>query len=175
MYNDEFSNLPTELLNAIQDVYQPAGMKVTKAYREKEGKDYGACRLQLDCRQVIFRIAKTTPKKIGQFVTVWQRPSEVLEYVPFNVNDDVEFIVVSVSHKDFIGQFVFNKKILISKGIIGSAGKRGKGAFRVYAPWIKPDNATAIRTQQWQVQYFLSQTPVELDRVASLFNCSTFL
>lgn len=165
----DFDNLPKELSAAIKDVYLPAGMKVTNAFEEQESKDYGACRLDLDDRKVVFRVAKTTPKKVGQFVTVWQRPREGTPYVPFNVSDGVEFIVVSVSDATHTGQFVFDKKVLVEQGIMGSADVRGKGAFRVYSPWSKPENKTAIKTKEWQIRYFLSQNTLDLDTVRRLF------
>ena len=53
------------------------------------------------------------------------------------------------------GQFVFDQKILASKGIMAINGKGGKRAIRVYPPWVKPVAKEAVRTQQWQLQYFL--------------------
>ena len=35
-------------------------------------------------------------------------------------------------------------------------GKGGKRAIRVYPPWVKPVSKEAVRTQQWQLRYFLS-------------------
>lgn len=49
-------------------------MKVTEARREVASSEYGACRLGLDDYTIVFRVAKTTPTKIGQFVTIWKRP-----------------------------------------------------------------------------------------------------
>ena len=34
-------------------------------------------------------------------------------------------------------------------------GKGGKRAIRVYPPWVKPVAKEAVRTQQWQLRYFL--------------------
>ena len=35
-------------------------------------------------------------------------------------------------------------------------GKGGKRAIRVYPPWVKPVAKEAVRTQQWQLRYFLA-------------------
>jgi|GEM_PF-3635531 len=35
-------------------------------------------------------------------------------------------------------------------------GKKGKMAIRVYPPWTTPTVKQAIKTQQWQLQYFFS-------------------
>ena len=171
--DEAFDSLPKELFNAIKDVYQPAGMEVTNAYTEEESKDYGACRLKLDSREVVFRVAKTTPKKVGQFVTVWQRPHAGAAYVPFNERDQVDFIAVSVADDKNIGQFVFNRRILIDQGIMGTSRTRGKGAFRVYSPWVRPENKTALKTQEWQKKYFFSQKTLDLGLVRNLFKLAT--
>ncbi len=93
--------------------------------------------------------------------------------MPFNIQDGIEFIVVSVADATHAGQFVFDKKILLEQGIMGSAGTRGKGAFRVYAPWIKPENSSATKTKAWQVHYFFSQNTLALERVRKLFRIAT--
>ena len=160
---------PQELLNAIRDVYQAIGMDIASIYREKEGRDYGACRLKLNSREIVFRVAKTTPKKIGQFVTVWQRPLIGGGYIPFSEKDNIDFVVVSVAAHKNIGQFVFDRSILLHHGIIANAKTKGKGGFRVYPPWAMPENKIALQTQQWQNQYFFSQNILDFDLVRNLF------
>ncbi len=158
------SYLPHDLLAALRDVYEPAGMAVTDAaLRESESSEYGACRLGLDGRTIAFRVAKTTPTKIGQFVTIWKRPTLGDEIAPLDTSDGVAFVVVSVFDATHRGQFVFNQKILVAKGVMSYNGIGGKRAIRVYPPWTKPVVKEAIRTQQWQLQYFL---PFEQGRTA---------
>ncbi len=98
-----FDDLPQELLNAIKMVYEPMGIGITNIYKEEEGRDYGACRLKLDGREIVFRVAKTTPKKMGQFVTVWQRPCAGVGYMRFNARDKIDFIIISVTDNNNIG------------------------------------------------------------------------
>ena len=149
-------HIPNDLIAAIQDVYKPAGMQLTDlALREAESVEYGASRFGLDGHTIAFRVAKTTPTKIGQFVTIWKRPRPGSTIAPFDVDDGVAFVVVSVSDATHRGQFVFDHKILASKGIMAINGKGGKRAIRVYPPWVKPVAKEAVRTQQWQLQYFL--------------------
>lgn len=58
--------IPNDLIAAIQDVYTPAGMQLTDlAIREAESAEYGASRFGLDGHTIVFRVAKTTPTKIG--------------------------------------------------------------------------------------------------------------
>ncbi len=165
----DMNSTPKQLADAIKDVYHPSGMMIMNVFVEQESKDYGACRLELDNRKVVFRVAKTTPVKVGQFVTVWQRPHLGDSYVPFNSKDGVEFLVVSVSDTTHRGQFVFDKDILIQQGVMGNGGARGKGAFRVYAPWINPDNRSALKAKEWQCRYFFSQDSLDLEKVRKLF------
>jgi len=149
-------NLPHELVAAIEQVYKPAGLTLTQeARREPESAEYEACRLGLDDQVVVFRVAKTTPTKIGQFVTLWKRPTPTSEIAPFDTGDGVAFVVVSVADDTHRGQFVFDQKILAAKGVMSVDGVGGKRAIRVYPPWARPVAKQAIKTQQWQLKYFL--------------------
>jgi len=150
-------NLPHELITAIEQVYKPAGMTLSQAVqREPESSECEACRLTLDGHVVVFRVAKTTPTKIGQFVTLWKRPTSVSEIAPFDTGDGIAFVVVSVADGTHRGQFVFDQKILAAKGVMSIDGDGGKRAIRVYPPWVRPVAKQAIRTQQWQLKYFLA-------------------
>jgi hypothetical protein len=157
-------HLPYDLVASIRNVYEPAGLKVTKeAVREAESSEYGACRFGLNGHAIVFRIAKTTPTKIGQFVTIWKRPTTSGIIAPFDISDDVAFVIVSVSDAQHCGQFVFDQKTLVAKGIMSRGGKGGKRGIRVYPPWSEPLAKDAVRTQKWQLQYFL---PFAQGRVA---------
>ncbi|PPJ49118.1 hypothetical protein C0075_00615 [Rhizobium sp. KAs_5_22] len=154
--NGMMNSFQGQLNDAIRDVYAPTGMKVTHpAQPEAESAEYGACRVGLDGYTVAFRVAKTTPTKIGQFVTIWKRPTPDGEIAPLDITDDVQFVVISVAGAVHRGQFIFNQKILLAKGIMSRNGKGGKRAIRVYPPWSTPTAKDAIRTQQWQTQHFL--------------------
>jgi hypothetical protein len=124
--------------------------------REAEGSEYGASRLNLNGHTIAFRVAKTTPTKIGQFVTLWKRPTSGGEIAPLDVSDGVDFVVVSVFDATRRGQFVFGQQVLIEQGILSRGGKGGKRAIRVYPPWTKPESKQAIGSQQWQLRYFFA-------------------
>jgi hypothetical protein len=167
------SPIPGELNAAIRDIYEHAGMCVTHpVQREAESAEYGACRFGLDGHAIAFRVAKTTPAKIGQFVTIWKRPTPESEIAPFDISDGVQFVVVDVSDAAHRGQFIFNQKLLIAKGIMSCNGKGGKRAIRVYPPWSNPTAKDAMRTKQWQTQHFLplaadgtAQSPEQLRKL----------
>ena len=171
-------NLPDTLIKTMHEIYEPAGMKITETpYPEVESAEYGACRFSLNGKNIVFRIAKTTPTKIGQFVTIWKRPTPDAEIAPLDINDNVDFVVVSVSDGTLHGQFIFDQKILLAKGVMSKNGKGGKRAIRVYPAWSKPIAKEAIKTQQWQLQYFFETTSdknADLQRVRKLFNSNDF-
>lgn len=125
----------------------------TNVVLEKESQDYGAMQFTIDAHRILFRVAKITPKKIGQFVTLWKR-SEKGPIAPFDETDRIDFIVIEMNHDQQNGYFIFPKKILCEKKIFSIHHQGGRRAMRVYAPWDKADNAQAKKTQAWQVQYF---------------------
>ncbi|MGJ4789471.1 MepB family protein [Leptospira koniambonensis] len=138
---------------------------------EKESLDYNAARFNLNKKQVIFRLAKITPKKTGMFVTLWKRNRNQIT-IPFHKDDNVDLVIVEVRKSDRIGYFVFNKEILIEKGIITSS-KEGKRGFRIYPLWELPSNKQAIASQTWQSHYFFEHTKInkgDRSRLRELIN-----
>ena len=141
-------------LNKINtEVYEKCGLKMSDFQIETESKEYDACRFELNRWKIISRNSKITPKKVGQFVTFWKRNENgIIE--PLEETERIDFYAVNVrTEKDF-GQFVFPKSVLIKKGIISTAKKEGKRAFRVYPNWDITKNKQAERTQKWQLHYF---------------------
>ncbi|GAA5027013.1 hypothetical protein GCM10011506_13210 [Marivirga lumbricoides] len=146
------------------------GLVVSDFTTEKESKEYAACRFKLNGLNIIYRDAKTTPKKGGQFVTFWKR-SEEGPIAPFHENDSFDFFVVNVSSEGKSGQFVFPKAILVQKGIISTEEKEGKRAFRVYPAWDQAHNKQAKLSQQWQLNYFYEVEPnLDQQKAAKLYN-----
>lgn len=151
-------HIPLQLAYAINALILPAGIQPTDPEREAESGEYGACRFELQGNRVMFRVAKTTPTKQGQFVTLWKRPNAAGDIAPVDLHDGVEFVLVSVFDGRRCGLFVFNRHLLAQKGVMSVNAKGGKRAMRVYAPWVKPVAKQAIQTQRWQLRSFV---PVE--------------
>jgi len=155
--SDQSKNLPEELRMVKELVYDPCGFVLTDLTLASESKEYAACTFLLGKRSVVYRAAKITPTKTGQFVTIWKRkkggPIE-----PYNSSDDIDFIIISTAAHDRSGQFIFTKSILIEKGIVSHLDKEGKRGIRVYSPWDKALNKQALQTQQWQSAFFLETT-----------------
>ena len=143
-----------DLLLAKEHLYDKCNFECSLPEKEKESADYGAYSFQLNNKSIVFRAAKITPTKIGQFVTLWKRiDKEPIQ--PFYFTDAIDLIVISVRKDNRVGQFVFPKSILCEKGIISTTNKEGKRAIRVYPPWDEAINKQAQKTQQWQLDYFL--------------------
>jgi hypothetical protein len=117
---------------------------------------------------VVFRVAKTTPTKIGQFVTLWKRPTPNDDIAPLDSGDGVDLVVVSVADATHSGQFVFDQHAMLKYGVMSRDGHGGKRAIRVYPPWTQPIAKDAIKTQQWQLPYFVALTPQDTAAAARL-------
>ena len=143
-----------DLLLAKEQLYDTCNFDCSFPEKEKESQEYGAYSFQLNNKSIVFRSAKITPTKIGQFVTLWKRIDDgVIQ--PFDFTDAIDLIVISVRKENRVGQFVFPKSVLCEKGIISTTAKEGKRAIRVYPPWDEAMNNQAQKTQQWQLDYFL--------------------
>jgi len=163
----------TDFITILEEVYSPCGLKVSNLMLDKESKEYEASSFQLNALRVISRKAKITPKKIGQFVTLWKRNTNG-ETTPYVESDKVDLFVINVQGGAGKGQFIFPKSILMQKGIVSNYIKEGKRGFRVYPPWSLPTNKTAQSTQIWQLEYFLefgqhSQTDLAKAKALYLF------
>jgi hypothetical protein len=124
---------------------------------EAESADYGACRAALDGKQLVLRVAKTTPTKIGQFVTVWKRPHPDAEIAALDEADPVDVVIIAVSDGVQHGFFIFPRCVLLERGVMSRAGQGGKRALRVYPPWCAPESVQALRTQRWQAACFVAE------------------
>ena len=90
--------IPLELTRLIQNVYEPAGLKITSPVEcETESIEYGACRFGLNGFNIVFRTAKITPKKLGQFVTLWKRSTPKSPIIPLDISDNIDFVIISVT------------------------------------------------------------------------------
>jgi hypothetical protein len=139
---------------------------------EEESAEYGAYTFVLNGQHIRFRVAKITPTKIGQFVTLWKRVGKG-PIQPFDQSDPIDFFIISVRKGDSFGQFVFPKAILLKHGVISKHGKGGKRAIRVYPPWDHPTSLQAMKSQMWQVEYFLrlnNKVTLELPRIQHLYS-----
>jgi hypothetical protein len=134
-----------DLLAVINHIYEPNKLQFDCLQVEDESSEYGAYRFKLNDCKILFRVAKITPKKVGQFVTIWKRVRNG-PIQPYDISDPIDLIVISVREGDQFGQFVFPKSILREHEIISNNGNGGKRGIRVYPPWDKLLNKQAQKT-----------------------------
>lgn len=148
-------NSPIKDLLVIQDhVFKPNHFSYSQAQLEPESAEYSAAKFEVNGFKVRFRVAKITPTKIGQFVTLWKRKDKGA-IQPFDKSDPIDLFIIATRFDNHFGQFVFPKAALIEHDIVSIEGKGGKRAMRVYPPWDKTTSKQAQKTQKWQLEYFL--------------------
>jgi hypothetical protein len=160
-----------DLKIAKELVYDKCCFDLTAPKLHTESTEYGACSFRLNGKTIQHRVSKITPTKAGQFVTIWKRNKDGLTE-PFEVSDDIDFIIITARSGNNFGQFIFPKSALADNAIITRHGKEGKRGIRVYPPWDTATNKQAEKTQNWQTKYFLTiktDNITELDWTKKLF------
>jgi hypothetical protein len=152
-YQITSKDLPKDLILIQKILFDICNFEITQPILEAESSEYGACTFILNNLNILFRSAKITPTKTGQFVTLWKRINHN-PIQPFDSTDPVDLFIISTRKDDHFGLFIFPKSILIIKEIV-SDKKEGKRAIRVYPPWDITTNKQAQKTQKWQLNYFL--------------------
>jgi hypothetical protein len=149
--------------NAIEQVLRYRLKLICSEFvADTENAHYGACSFRAGHLSIKYRIAKTTPKKAGQFVTAWWRAPDGSAQ-PFSSDSEFDRLVVGVRDDQHMGQFVFPRAALAKQGVLSTPGRDGKRGFRVYPPWVRTENDQARRTQDWQNEYFLDLDEARFD------------
>lgn len=148
------------------------GLRIGHIQEEAECKEYDGYNFDVGAFKIKYRKAKITPKKIGQFVTLWKRNSQN-QTEPFDIRDSFDFYVITTQQNDRFGLFLFPKHVLVENHILTNNGKGGKRGFRVYPDWDIPLNKQAERTKMWQTEYFIdltSDVDGNIERFGTLLN-----
>ena len=151
----ENKQLNSELLQVKELVYDKCNFEFSNLMIDLESAEYQACAFKLNSFEIIHRLSKITPTKIGQFVTIWKRNNKSIT-APFDFSDNFDFIIITSKSDKNLGQFVFPKSVLLEKEIISNNYTSGKRGVRVYPPWDFPTSKQAVKTQIWQIKYFYS-------------------
>lgn len=140
-------------------IFAANGQTLTSICKDLECEEYAGYNAQIGKLNIKFRKAKTTPKKIGQFVTLWKRNGQG-QTEPFHASDNFDFYIIATETATRFGIFLFPRHVLCDKHILSAqvAGKRG---FRVYPDWDIPENSQATRTKEWQSTFFIDLTHPE--------------
>lgn len=153
----------TDLKSIDELVFKPCNFSLKNIKPETESQEYSAHRFQLDEKQILFRVAKVTPTKKGQFVAIWKRNTEGIT-APFEVADEFDFYLIATKTTTNFGIFIFPKKILNENKILSDQTRDGKRGIRVYPIWDEATSKQAHKTQLWQTKYFLDlSNPEQID------------
>jgi hypothetical protein len=115
-------------------VYDKCNFGFTNWEPHFESTKYAACSFTLQDKLIEYRVSKITSTKIGQFVIIWKRNKKGIT-TPFDIQDDLDFIIITSKSGHHLGQFIFPKEVLANQGIISANGKEGKRGIRVYRIW----------------------------------------
>lgn len=141
----------------------PNEIFIDSYYEDALNQNYNAATFKLRGSICVFRVAKLTPNKLGNFVALWKRPVESNIHlgvtVPYAVSD-FDFCLIAVEKENFSGVFIFPNSILKIKGIVSSSNDLGKRGFRLYPKWDTLTSKQAIKSQNWQLDYFIDFTDV---------------
>ena len=67
----------------------------------------------------------------------------------------------------------FPKEVLFKRDILRSSSTKGKMAIRVYSSWDKPTSKQAMKTQKWQLPYFVDMSDpskLPIDKIKKLYS-----
>ena len=136
------------------------GLKITNLAEETECREYFGFNFNVGQLKLKFRKSKITPKKVGQFVTLWKRDIQQ-QTIPCSESDNFDFYIFASQQNEKIGYFIFSKRVLIEKSILSTEHKEGKRGFRLYPTWATTESAQAKKTQNWQTQHFIDLTKAD--------------
>lgn len=144
-----------ELISIQNSVFSELNYTISNLYPDLECEEYLGYNFQLNHYHIKFRKSKITPKKIGQFVTLWKRNPDSKQTEPFSNSDPFDFFIIYAELDNRSGFFFFPKTTLAHQYILTLAQKEGKRGFRVYPDWDIPQNKQAEKTKNWQGKFFI--------------------
>ncbi len=100
-------NFKTVLNKVNNIIYMANQMTISCVIKEQQNADYAAGRFTLNfkladrliTRTVRFRVSKTTPTKIGQFVTFWEKDTDTINQ-PYRIDNAPDLLVIAVFNKE---------------------------------------------------------------------------
>ena len=168
-----FRNIKIAEINLLNElVFKSCNQIITDLEPEAESQEYGAHRFKLNDKKIIFRVAKITPTKTGQFVSIWKRNEQGIT-APFDITDDLDFLMIVTKTPTQFGFFIFPKKVLHENRILSDEIRDGKRGIRVYPIWDEATNKQAQKTITWQTEYFVDLTDknqIDLNRATDLLS-----
>ena len=163
----------TSLTHVNKMIYESNHLTVKSVQEEKQNSKYGAGTFQLSSKTIRFRVANITPAKAGQFVAFWEK-DENNKNQPYSYEEAPDLLVITTfKNENEFGQFIFPKEILLKQNILRSTSTKGKMAIRVYPSWDSPNSKQAMKTQKWQLPYFVDMcnpNKLSLEKIIELYS-----
>ena len=97
----------TELEQLQNSIFSKLNVVISHLKPDSECEDYLGYNFQINHLNFKFRKAKITPKKIGQFVTLWKRNPESKQTEPFSSEDVFDFYIIACECEGKFGFFLF--------------------------------------------------------------------
>ena len=152
------NNFYTALAYVSKIIYGPNHLTVKSIQEEKQNSKYGAGTFELSSRTVRFRVANSTPAKVGQFVAFWEKDENNKNQAYSYAKAPDLLVITTFKNENEFGQFIFPKEILFKQNILRSSSTTGKMAIRIYPSWDSPTSKQAMKTQEWQLPYFVDMS-----------------
>ncbi|MEE3895433.1 MepB family protein [Priestia megaterium] len=153
-----------------KNFYEPHHFVIKTIREEAQNSAYGAGIFQLNSKSVRFRVAKTTPNKVGQFVSFWEKDAAHKNQA-FSYGKATDLLVINTfTSTNRFGQFIFPKEVLLKQKILKTETTKGKMAIRVYPIWDKPTSTQAMETQKWQLEYFVEPNNLSHQKFLKLYS-----
>ncbi|MBK1897065.1 MepB family protein [Chryseobacterium paridis] len=150
-----------ELISLQNSVFKQLNYIIFHLHTDLECEEYLGYNFQLNQYNIKFRKAKITPKKTGQFVTLWKRNPNTKQTEPFTTSDHFDFYIIYTELNNRSGFFFFPKIVLDQQCILTNATKEGKRGFRLYPNWDTPQNKQAEKTKTWQQEFFIDFSDID--------------
>ncbi len=149
MINDKNINFLINILNELK-----FDIKLISINKEKKSLVYSSCQYLINNKNSLFRVSKITPKKNGQFVTIWKRNQQNI-IVPYENIDQIDFVIILTADINNLGCFIFTNEILTKQNIFSSLTSEGKRGIRIYPKWEDSLSKLAYNSKKWQIKYFI--------------------
>lgn len=131
-YADPSRGSIPDSFNLFQEQFlKPLDKTAVNIEREKESAEYGSVRFEMNGQTCLYRQAKHTPKKVGQFAALWKRPAMSGEIAPFDYDDGIDKVIILAEEHPRFGVFVFPCRLLVEKDIFSekSIGENTRFGF----------------------------------------------
>ncbi len=157
-------------INLINNMLTGLGKpNITALSEENHNYEYEGISFSIADNTYRSRLAKLTPSKKGYFVVFWKK-NDTNKNQAYSYDESPEKIIISVIDNELQGQFIFPKSILLKQEVLRTGNSKGKMAIRVYPSWVNELNQSAIKTQEWQREYFIDlSNEVDNNRLTKLY------